>query len=340
VISAPDIDLVYDVPMNFERENLGTKILTKLQLKPQKTPDWSKWSKSLSNVKNPTHTAKIGIVGKYLDIGDYKLLDVYLSIKEALVHAGARVGVKAEIEWIDSKEVEQAGTDILKDYKGIIVPGGFGTTGIEGKITTIKYLRENNIPFLGLCLGMQLAVVEYARNQLHLKGAHTREIDDDTPYPVVTLLPSQERAMQESEYGGTMRLGAYAACLKPGSLTCKLYKEQGRIKEDMAKSLAKERLGDLSKSQTSGSKQRPEYVLERHRHRFEISPDFEKGLEEKGLVFSGHHYRLDGVKLVEFLELPDHPFFVATQAHPEFKSRFLSPAPLFVGFLQAAKELS
>ncbi|MCK4307040.1 CTP synthase [candidate division WOR-3 bacterium] len=330
VISAPDIKIVYEVPINFERENLGQKILTKLNLKSKKEPNWEKWNSQLNNLKNPSTSSRIGMVGKYLDIGEFSLRDAYVSINEALVHAGATLGIKPKIEWIDSKEIEQQGTKMLENYDGIIIPGGFGTTGIEGKIKAIQYVRENKIPFLGLCLGMQLAAVEYARNVCKLKGAHSEEIDSNTQYPIITLLPSQQKAMRESLYGGTMRLGAYAAYIKPGTLVYKLYKKEGRIKEDTKKSLEPYRLGKLSQPQT-------EYIIERHRHRYELSPEFEKTLEDAGLIFSGHHHRLDGVKLAEFLELPEHPFFVGTQAHPEFRSRFLSPAPLFLGFLLAIK---
>ncbi len=333
VISAPDVKIVYEVPINFERENLGKKILTKLALEPKKEPNWEKWNVRLNNLRNPSTTARIGMVGKYLDIGEFSLRDAYVSINEALINAGAALGIKPKIEWIDSKEIEQQGVEILKNYDGIIIPGGFGATGIEGKIKTIKYVRENKIPFLGLCLGMQLAAVEYARNVCNLKEAHSREVLPDTPYPIITLLPSQQKAMEESQYGGTMRLGAYAAYIKPDTLVYKLYEKEGRIKQDMAKSFEPYRLGQLIDSQPA-----TKYIVERHRHRYEFSPEFEKTLEDAGLVFSGHHHRLDGVKLAEFLELPEHPFFVATQAHPEFTSKFLTASPLFLGFLSATKK--
>ncbi len=331
IISAPDIKIVYEVPINFERENLGKKILTKLNLKPKKEPNWKKWNSRLNNLRNPDTSSRIGIVGKYLDIGEFSLKDAYISINEALVHAGASLGIKPDIEWIDSKKVgTHHDVSLLKNYDGIIIPGGFGTRGIEGKIKAIQFVRENKIPFLGLCLGMQLAAVEYARNVCSLKGAHSEEIVSNAQYPIVTLLPSQQKAMRELLFGGTMRLGAYAAYLKQGTLVHKLYEKEGRIKEDMQKLLELHRLGKPSQLQT-------EYIVERHRHRYELSPKFEKILGDAGLLFSGHHHRLDGVKLAEFLELPEHPFFVATQAHPEFMSRFLSPAPLFLGFLLATK---
>ncbi|MEM7826420.1 MAG: gamma-glutamyl-gamma-aminobutyrate hydrolase family protein, partial [Candidatus Aenigmatarchaeota archaeon] len=191
--------------------------------------------------------------------------------------------------------------EILKSVDGVIVPGGFGKTGIEGKIAAIKYVRENKIPFLGLCLGLQLAVIEFARNVCKLKNANSTEFEPNTPYPVIDILPEQKKLIEESKYGATMRLGSCTAILKEGSIVWKLYGKQREIKE-------------------------------RHRHRYEVNPEFHEILQKNGLVFSG--VSPDG-RLVEFIELEDHPFFVATQAHPEFKSRPLKPAPLFDGFIKA-----
>lgn len=327
VISAPDIKLLYEIPLNFESEHLGEKILEKLCLKPKKMPDWKMWIKNLDNIKSPDKRIKIGMIGKYLENGDYSLKDVYISINEALIHAGARLKIGIDIEWIDSSKIKNQIANI-KNYDGIIIPGGFGIKGIEGKILAIKYARENKIPFLGLCLGMQLSVVEYARNVAGLTGAYTTEIDKNTQFPVVDILPSQKKIIESSRYGGTMRLGAYAANLKKDSLVYSLYEKQGRIESDMAQDLSADRIGKVSPD-SSG------FVIERHRHRFEVNPEFVNILQDKGLVFSGWHIRSDGTKLMEFLELKDHPFFVATQSHPEFKSRFLHPAPLFLGFVEA-----
>lgn len=330
IISAPDIELVYDVPINFEREGLGRKILTKLYLEPKKEPNWSEWNARLNKLRSSDTTLIIGIVSKDREMKDLVLHDIYISINEALIHAGSKLGIKPKVQWINPKEVEQKGPDILKGCDGIIIPTGFDTIGIEGKIISIQYVRENKIPFLGICLGMQLAAVEYARNVVKLKDAHTQEIDPTTPYPIVTLLPFQQKAMNGSVYEETMRLGAYAAYLKPGTLVYELYKEEGRIEKDMQESLPQERVGK------SPLYPPYEYVIERHRHRYDIAPQIVKTLEEAGLVFSGYHYRVDDVKVPEFLELPGHPFFVATQAHPEFRSRFLNPSPLFLGFLKAS----
>ncbi|MDD2890892.1 MAG: CTP synthase [bacterium] len=329
VISAPDIKILYEVPINFEREQLGLKILSKLGLAPKKKPDWKEWEIALNRLK-ASEIVRIAMVGKYVDIGAFTFKDAYVSINEALEHSGARVGLKAKIDWVDSKTLEDKDpAEVLKNYDGLIIPGGFGATGIEGKIAAIKYARETGTPFLGLCLGAQLAVVEYARNVAGLKDAHSIEIDPKTPYPVVDLLPTQKELLAKSSYGGTMRLGAYAAVIKPNTVVYKLYQKENRIVEDMKQKLSEGSLGEV---------QNFEYVIERHRHRYEISPKFHEALEKAGLVFSGYHQRQDGTKLVEFIELPKHPFFVGTQAHPEFRSRFLNPAPLFIGFMEAVKK--
>jgi len=301
VISDPDVENVYEIPLIFERQKLGDRILQKFNLKAKKS-DLEEWKKFIKKVKNLKKKVRIGIVGKYFDIGRFKLPDAYISVIEAIKHAAWNNDVKPEMEWIDSKifEKDPSKLSILKKFDGIIVPGGFGLSGIEGKIAAIRYVRENNIPYLGLCLGMQLAVVEFARNVCDLKGAHTTEVNPNTPYPVVDLIPEQIRKLREVGYGATMRLGAYPAVLKEGTLIRKLYGK--------------------------------EKVSERHRHRYEINPEYIDVLEKNGLVFSGKSP--DGI-LMEFLELPDHPCFIATQAHPEFKSRPMKPSPMFDGLIKA-----
>jgi CTP synthase len=277
------------------------------------------------------------MVGKYVDIGDYKLADSYISINQALEHAAAAHDVGIDISWIDSKELEKSRKKIekLKSYDGILIPGGFGATGVEGKVRAIRYAREQGIPFLGLCYGLQWAVVEYARNVCGLKEANSTEVDPATKYPVIDILPTQKEIIADRQYGATMRLGAYAATLRKGTKVLELYKQFNRLKEDMAKVAQIEgdpkerfRLGILKKGE--------KVVLERHRHRYEVAPQFVDILEDQGLIFSGYHQCEDGIRLMEFLELPDHPYFVATQAHPEFKSRLERPAPLFTGFIEAA----
>jgi CTP synthase len=299
IISNPDTENIYRIPLIFEEQGLGDKILRKLGISPRKS-DLRIWKGFVERVENSRKRVRIGVVGKYFRIGDFRLADSYVSVIEAVKHAAASLGVRPEIEFIDSKLIEQD-PSVLEQVDGIIVPGGFGKTGVEGKIEAIKFAREREIPYLGLCFGLQLAVVEFARNVCKLRGAHTTEIDPVTPHPVIDVLPEQKQVLAESDYGGTMRLGRYPALLRKGSLVRKLY---GRSR-----------------------------VWERHRHRYEVNPAYHELLERNGMVLSGLS---PDRRLVEFIELRDHPFFVATQAHPEFKSRPLRPAPLFVGLIRAA----
>jgi len=302
VISDSNIDHVYAVPLLFEEQQLCKKILRKMRLRKD-VEDVKPWKEFITKIRNLEESVTIGIVGKYFDIGTSQLSDSYISVIEAVKHASWKNNLIPKIQWIDSKEFEEDPQKLssLDRVDGVIVPGGFGLSGIQGKIDTISYTREQNIPYLGLCLGMQLAVVEYAQNVCRLTGAHSKEVIKDTKYPVIDFIPEQVNILQESRYGATMRLGSYPAILKEGTRVHELY---GKDK-----------------------------VEERHRHRYEVNPDFVKTLEEGGLVFSGHSP--DGV-LMEFLELSNHPFFIATQAHPEFKSRPIKPAPLFDGFIKAA----
>ena len=217
----------------------------------------------------------------------------------------------------------------LHKFDGILVPGGFGSSGVEGKIAAIRFARENNIPYLGLCYGMQLAVVEFARNVCGLADANTTENDPETKHPVIDILAAQRQVMSESRYGASMRLGAYAACLKEGTKVIDIYSSTGRLANDMKKLPTikeKFRLGTIHTSSA---------ILERHRHRYEVNPAYVSALEEKGLVFSGFHERQDKTRLMEFIELPNHRYFIATQAHPEFKSSLEDPAPLFLKFIEA-----
>jgi CTP synthase len=330
VISAPDTNCIYEVPINFEKENLGQKLLRKLQLPSKKKPDWSKWSELLDGMMNPRISINVAMVCKYLDIGKFSLKDSYISVSRALIDAGAGDKVGVNIKWIDSKDIEKDGVSVLEDVNGIIVPGGFGEEGFEGKIESIRYARENKVPFLGLCLGMQLALVEYARNVMGLADANTIEADPSTPHKVIDFYGMQEKLLEEKKIGATMRLGAYAAQLRRKSKVFECYEKTGRLKYD-AKRLKeikeKFRLGVLDKGEP--------VVLERHRHRYEVNPEYIKDFEEAGVIFSGFHQPLDGEPLMEFMELPDHPFFVATQAHPEFKARLENPSPLFLGLIKS-----
>lgn len=313
IISAPDIQTIYEMPIYLEQEQLGAKILRHFHLESRATPDWAPWQKLVNTIKNPPSKVNIAIVGKYLDIGDFSLTDSYVSIYQALVHAGAQQDVGISIQWINSQTFEAHPERLqeLSRFDGVIIPGGFGNAGVEGKIAAIGYVRDHHIPYLGLCYGMQLAAVEFARNKCALKNAHTTEVNPQTDYPIIDILPTQKDILAEHAYGGTMRLGSYAAQVKPESKVATLYAHY---------------------------MQENNCITERHRHRYEVNPLFVSTLEKQGLNFSGYHERADGTRLMEFLELPEHPFFVATQAHPEFKSRLGNPNPLFAGFVAACIE--
>jgi len=302
VISAPDIDTIYEVPINFEKDKMSDLILKKLSLKPRKTnlDDWRK----LANIsRTASKPVKIGIVGKYFGTGDFVLSDAYLSVIEAVKHAAFFHKRKPVISWINSEEFEKSDKALksLKDYDGIIVPGGFGSRGVEGKIKSIEYCRKNKIPFLGLCYGMQLACVEFARHVCGLSKAHTTEIDKDTKYPVIDLMMEQKALLKENRYGGTMRLGAYYCRLNKGTRAAKAYGK--------------------------------ELISERHRHRYEFNNEYRDLMVKNGLVVAGVNPERD---LVEIIELKDHPFFVGAQFHPEFRSKPLDPHPLFKELVKAA----
>lgn len=299
IIDNPDLESIYTLPLLFEKQGFGDKILAKFGMKDG--IDLSEWKKYTNKLKNATKELKIALIGKYVSHGKTDHADVYLSVLESIKHASAYSGVKPNIVQIQSTRFEEEkAEDVLKGFDCAIVPGGFGSTGIEGKIAAIKYLREKNIPFLGLCLGMQLAVVEYARNVCGMKGAHSTEMDPDTPYPVIDILPEQKELIKNKKYGATMRLGSCQAVLDKGTIVHKLYGK--------------------------------DEVSERHRHRYEVNPAYIEKLKSCGLVFSGTS---PDSRLMEFLELPDRKFFVATQAHPEFKSTPLAPHPLFMGLIKA-----
>ena len=334
VISAPDVESVYQVPLNFEKENLGKKILDKLHLIPRKTPDWSGWERLVKRIMNPENVIDIGMVGKYIDIGEFTLTDSYISVNHAIEHAGAHLGVRLKINWIDAKRLEEGEpAELLKGLKGIIVPGGFGTSGIEGKINAIRYARENKIPYLGLCLGMQLAVIEFSRNVIGLRDANSSEFDINTPHPVIDLLPKQREILMTKRYGASMRLGAYVAALKQGEVM-DLYTKTKRMEKDRL------RLGALEPFRVGKTDLSGPVVIERHRHRYEVNPEYIEKIENAGLKFTGYHITEEDEPLMEFIELPGHPYFVATQSHPEFKSRLEDPAPLFLGFGKAVVEIA
>lgn len=305
IISAPDIDSIYEVPVNFERDNLSHLILKKLNL-PEEKSNLKEWFDLVEKIKNLKDKVRIGVVGKYFETGDFVLSDAYISVIEALKHAAYHQGVKPELCWINSEDFERDPhmLETLKEYNGILVPGGFGSRGIEGKIKAIQYTRENKIPYFGLCYGMQLAVIEYARHVLGLKDANTTEVDRDTKNPVIDIMPEQKKNLEDKNYGATMRLGSYPAQLKKDTIASEAY---GTVE-----------------------------ISERHRHRWEVNPEYISKLEKAGLIFSG---KSPNGSLMEIAELPRsvHPFFLGVQFHPEFQSSPLKPHPLFVEFIKVAK---
>ena len=308
VISAPDIKSIYEVPTNFEKDNLGNRILKKFGLKSKKSNlrDWQKLVKVIHHSKKEI---KIGIVGKYFKTGKFTLMDSYISIIEAIKHACYFLKVQPKIIWLDSEDYEKKPQTLkeLKKFDGVIVPGGFGNRGIEGKIKAIEFCRKQKIPFLGLCLGMQLAVVEFARNICGLRKANSTEFHKNSRAPVIDVIPEQKDLLKEKKYGGTMRLGAYKCKINPGSISFKAYKG------------------------TKNRRNRNIIISERHRHRYELNNDYRDILEKNGLIMAGINPEKD---LVEIIEISKHPFFVGTQFHPEFKSRPLRPHPLFREFIK------
>ena len=319
VISAPDIESIYDVPVNFEKDRLAENLMKSLSLPERKTgPDFTEWKKMAKGIKNfDDHKLNIAIVGKYFNTGDFVLTDSYISVLEAIKFSGYANKVKPVIHTVNSRDFEVKNPDYssLDQYDGIIVPGGFGESGIEGKLNVIRYAREHGIPYFGLCYGMQLMTIEYARNVVGLKGAQTAEIDQKAPHLIIDIMPDQKKKIAEGNYGGSMRLGLYPA---------KLLKDS--IAQDAYSYFRGKR---LEKATTS--------IKERHRHRYEVNPKYIKKLQDAGLVFSGTSP--DGV-LMEIAELPRsvHPFFLGTQFHPEFLARPLMPHPLFTEFIKVAKK--
>jgi CTP synthase len=307
VISAPDIESVFDVPLNFEKDNIGHIITKLLHLRKKKTETgMGEWIDFANKVKNTKNTIDIAIVGKYFNTGDFVLTDAYVSVLEAIKYSSYSQGKKAIIHTVNSRDYENEGKADFKElekFDVIIVPGGFGESGIEGKLAVIKYCRENKIPYFGLCYGMQLMVIEYARNILNLKDANTAEINPNSKNLVINIMADQKKKLEANDYGGSMRLGAYDAHLEKGTIAHEAYGQN--------------------------------VVQERHRHRYEVNPDYIEQITDAGLVFSGKSP--SGV-LMEIAELPKkvHPFFLGTQFHPEFLARPLAPHPLFTAFIKAA----
>ena len=293
VVQNLTVDMLYEAPLAMEKEHLAEIVCESLKLDCPE-PDLDDWKAMVKSAKNPTKEVTVALVGKYIT-----LHDAYISVVESLKHAGYAANASVNIKWVDSETVtDENAAEVFSDVSGILVPGGFGSRGIEGKISAIRYARENNIPFLGLCLGMQLSIVEFARHVVGFRDAHSVELNSATTHPVISLMADQEGV---DNIGGTLRLGSYPCKLAKDSLAYKLYKE--------------------------------ELIHERHRHRYEVNNDYRKDLTNNGMMLSG--ISPDG-RIVEMVEIPSHPFFIATQAHPEFKSRPNRPHPLFLGFVNAS----
>lgn len=299
IISAPDVENVYQVPLNYENQNMSSKLLEDLDLK-NKSTDLSKWKVMVNSALTAKKTVKIAMVGKYFTTGDFTLSDAYLSVIESLKHASAANGFKPRISWIDSTQIESEGVKVLAGFDGIIVPGGFGSRAVEGIITAIKFARESNLPYFGLCYGMQQAAIEFARNVIGYKDAATTEIDPKTKHPIVDIMAEQKEKIMGKDLGGTMRLGAWDYKAKKGTIMEAAYKSN--------------------------------HGSERHRHRYEFNNIYKEKFEKNGMIVAAT--TKDG-SLVEAMEIPEHPFFLGVQFHPELKSRPLSPHPLYMAFIRA-----
>jgi CTP synthase len=305
VISAPDVKSVYDVPLNYEKDQLSEKICAQLGIKARPS-NLAPWKNFVTRSRHGKDAVKIAVVGKYFSSGDFVLSDVYLSVLESIKYSAYALHLTPQITYLSSLDfTDKKALKKLDAYDGILVPGGFGKTGIQGKLNVIEYARKRRIPYFGICYGMQLAVLEYAQNVAKLKNASTEEIDPKAAHLVIGVMQDQKEKIAQGAMGGTMRLGEYPAVLQKGSIAARAY--GGRM------------------------------ITERHRHRYEVNPEYIPGLEKKGLIFSGTSP--DG-HLMEIMELPKatHPFFVGVQFHPEFHARPLAPHPLFTAFVQASYE--
>jgi len=302
VASLVDVDTIYRIPFTLQAQGIDDLVINKLAISAPKA-DLTEWQKVIDAINHPQQTVHVAMVGKYIE-----LADSYKSLTQALVHAGIHTHTKIDIQYVDTEEIEHSGTESLTDCDAIVVPGGFGSRGVEGKILAAQYARENNIPYLGICLGLQVAVIEFARHKANMPQAHSSEFEKNTPYPVIGLITEWlsetgkiNKRSEKSDLGGTMRLGSYQCRLKPDSLAQSIYGQS--------------------------------IIEERHRHRYEVNNQFIPELEKHGLIVSG---RSHDNNLVEMIEVADHPFFIATQAHPEFTSTPRDGHPLFTRFIQAA----
>lgn len=302
VISAPDVSSIYEIPIKLEQQDIGNKVLSLLNISAKKS-NMSDWKFFVSRINKVNKKVRVAVVGKYFGTGDYTLADSYVSVIEAVKHAAISLGSYPILDWVDSEEFEVKPVLLkkLEKYDGVIVPGGFGARGVDGIIKSIEFVRKKNIPFLGLCYGMQLATIEFVRNVVGKTEANTVEMDPNTKDPVIYINQKQAKNVKDDHYGGTMRLGAYDCQLKKDSYVYKIYGKRN--------------------------------IKERHRHRYEFNNDYAKLIDKAGLKIVGVNIESD---LVEIVELENHPFFVGTQFHPEFKSRPMRPHPLFVEFIRVA----
>jgi CTP synthase len=300
------VESIYDIPVNFEKEGLSEKVCVMLGLGKRKADEklWSKWKTFVKHAHNGEKTVKIAVIGKYFETRDFVLSDSYLSVIEAIKYSSYAEKRKPIISWLNAVDFEKDPNKLkeLKKYDGVIVPGGFGSRGVEGKLNVVKYARENKIPYFGLCYGMQMIVIEYARNVLGLKDANTTEVNPKTTNPVIDIMESQKENIRNHRYGGNMRLGSYPAQLTDKTIAKSAYDQKE--------------------------------IVERHRHRYEVSSQYIEKLQQEGLIFSG---KSPNGTLMEIAELPKekHPFFLGTQFHPEFLARPTSPHPLFTAFIKA-----
>jgi len=332
LFSAPNLDTIYQVPVLFHKpqHHFATTCLKLLGLSSRKHKNMKEWQTMTKHaVKKWPQTVRIAMVGKYFVTGNYSLVDSYVSVVESLRHAAWKIGVNLTLDWIDSETLEKTGTEKLKNFDGVVVPQGWGSRGTEGKIMAIKFARENNIPYFGLCFGMQMAVIEFARNVLKMHAANSTEVNPKTKYPVIHIMPGQKAYLAKKQYGGTIRLGAWPTLLTKKSKIYELYSNYGGDKNSpwFQPNPNQKALQHTSLASS--------LVYERHRHRYEFNTEYKKMFEKHGMLFSG--MSPDGL-LVEAIELPSKKFFIGTQYHPEYVSRPLTPHPLFLGFIRAASK--
>jgi len=334
IFSAPNLDTIYEVPLLFHKQqhHLASTCLGLLYLKNRKHKSINEWKEMAKRaVTCWDKKVRIAVVGKYFTTGDYKLVDSYVSVVEALRHASWKIGCGVDLEWIDSQSLEKGKENVekvLDGFDGVVVPQGWGSRGTEGKLAAVEYAREHKIPYLGLCFGMQMATIEFARHVLNYKGANSTEVDPKTKYPIIHIMENQKKYLEEGQYGGTIRLGAWPCAIKKNTVLERAYLKYG-LSKDSPWNIPNKFQVEKGLNTKVGNKL---LVFERHRHRYEFNQKFSKQFEKMGFIISGTSP--DG-KLVEAMELLNHPFFVGTQFHPEYISRPLTPHPIFLAFIES-----